>query len=29
MTLTTEVKNLYEKNFKSLMKEIEEDIEQC
>ena len=29
MTLTTEVKNLYEKNFKSLMKEIEENIEQC
>jgi hypothetical protein len=26
MTLTTDVKDLYEKNFKSLKKEIEEDL---
>ena len=29
MTLTKEVKGLYDKNFKSLRKEIEEDLRRC
>jgi hypothetical protein len=28
-TLTKEVKDLYDKNFKSLKKEIEEDLRRC
>jgi hypothetical protein len=29
MSLTKEVKNLYDKNFKSLKKEIKEDLRRC